>query len=271
MEYDVNKARAYAQKLAAVQAAAQKKPMTGSDRFWKPSMEKRTVRILPVRDPNMYTSPFYDSWTHYKFAGKNISCPEGNNGEPCAICDFVRQLRGQGKKEEANLIKASLGFQAILVERQPDGSVSSPKVWTFSSINRYNQFIDLLGDAEYSKFTNVDEEGWDFRIYHTAKAIQPSAGNNAAQNKMRNVELHVMPLKQRPLHEDPAVVARVLEEAAALDKYVTEVLHKPMTSSEVEAIFNTWMQSSGAGTSSKSPEADMDLTAQLNAALKMAA
>ena len=266
MEYNIDKAREYAQKLAQTQLAQRQRPGGNiQDKFWKPNSEKRVVRILPIRDPNESPTPFYDSWTHYKFAGKNIHCPEGNFGEPCAVCDFVRKLKSEGKKAEADQIAAKLGFKAIVVERATDGSISSPKIWSFSSLNRYNSFIDLLGDEEYSKFADVGPEGWDFRVYHTPRTMNPGVPQRPGRNM--NVELHVMPFRNRPLHEDPAVVARVLEEGAELEKFILDSLHKVVTSDEVQSLFDSWI-SGEDGRPSVSPDFDTNLDDQLAAALK---
>ena len=202
-----------------------------SDKFFKPSEEKKIIRILPRSD---WPTPFFESAYHFNLGGKKIYCPQKNMGEDCPICDFFKKLRLQ-KDPKAQPLEARWAYTAIVLERKKDGSFDKPKLWTFSSGKIYEDFISYFNEEDFplmKNYTSFGADGYDFRV-------QKVQNTNPKAYTTHRVEC--APFKPSVLSEDPDVIASIKAEALELESFFVDKLMKPQTSDSVKTFFEQWM------------------------------
>ena len=126
----------------------------GSDRslFWKPSVGKQVVRIVP----NKYNkaNPFTEVYFHYGI-GERVMISPINYGEKDPIVEFAKQLRTTSDKENWRLAKKldpkMRIFAPVIVRGEEDQGV---KLWQFGK-NTYLEFLSLADDDDIGDYTPI--------------------------------------------------------------------------------------------------------------------
>jgi len=233
MQYDPTEIEKHLKQLQEKIFSTSTSGKGGGSLFWRPSEEKKVMRILPRIDK---PTPFFETWQHFKFAGKNLYCPQFSEGLDCSICNFVNELVMSKKPKDLKLadeLKAKLAFHAMVTE---SGSME-PKFWTFYSMGLYRRFLDYLRDPDYAEFTNLDEKGWNFKIYYVEKPKTTQRMPN-----MFKYNLECNPFKQELLakkkDED-----KVLEKIEEMEEKFVKVIQRPQTPQEIKEIFDEWSAS----------------------------
>ena len=62
---------------------------------------KTNVRIVPPKDGD----PLKDRWIHYDIVKGGCLCPKRNFGEPCPVCDFIREVYNSKSVDDIASIK----------------------------------------------------------------------------------------------------------------------------------------------------------------------
>lgn len=168
------------EKLAAFEAAQQKKPQTNSDQpniFWKPIPTKDakgkegvgtyTVRILPNVHDLEY--PFHELKFYYNF-GKTMLAP-CTFDEPDPVVEAYNSIIPAGTKNlpkdewmRQNAIRKKLEpvtryYVAVLVRGQEN---EGPKFWGFSQ-KIFKDLLKLMSDADWGDITNM-QAGHDVKV-----------------------------------------------------------------------------------------------------------
>lgn len=211
------------------------------DIFFKPSEEKKTIRILPRSD---WPTPMFEAAYHFNIGGQKVFCPQKNLGDECPICDFHKKLR-LAKDTKSNQVESRWTYTAVILERKKDGSFDKPKLWSFSSGKMYEDFVNKLGDEDYNEYTSFGAKGWDWKV----QKVQ-----NTNPNAFTPYRLDCVPFKQSVVTEDPEELIKIQEQIVELETFYTEKLLKPQSTSVVTDIFNDWAE--GTATASSESEAE---------------
>ena len=134
---------------------AKSAPNSGGEKrnlFWKPSVGKQTVRIVPFKYNK--NNPFTEMFFYYGIGNKTMISPL-NFGEKDPIAEFAKQLRQTSDKENWRLAKkldAKMRvFAPVIVRGEESEGV---KLWQFGK-EIYEAFLQLAADEEVGDFTDV--------------------------------------------------------------------------------------------------------------------
>ena len=134
---------------------AKSSPNSGGEKrnlFWKPSVGKQTVRIVPFKYNK--NNPFTETFFYYGIGNKTMISPL-NFGEKDPIAEFAKQLRQTSDKENWRLAKkldAKMRvFAPVIVRGEESEGV---KLWQFGK-EIYESFLQLAADEEVGDFTDV--------------------------------------------------------------------------------------------------------------------
>jgi hypothetical protein len=145
--------------------AMQKSPSNkgGGDRqslFWKPTVGKQTVRIVPSKFNS--SMPFTEMFFHYGIDKPVMTSPI-NWGEKDPIVEFAAQLKKTNDKENWRLAKKiepkARFFAPVIVRGEEDKGV---RLWQFGK-EIYEAFLQLALDEEVGDYTDV-MEGRDIKL-----------------------------------------------------------------------------------------------------------
>ena len=156
-----------------------------SEIFWKPSLGKQTVRIVPsAYDPAF---PFKELKFHYGI-GKYPMIALSNFGKQDPIEEFVKELRKTNDKDNWSLSgkinpKTRI-FAPVIVRGEEDKGV---RLWGFG-VTIYKALLALAEDEDVGDFTDVIN-GWDM-------VVEQSQGNPYPETSVR-----IKP-KQTPLSDN---------------------------------------------------------------------
>jgi hypothetical protein len=140
----------------------QNKGNGGSDRslFWKPSIGKQVVRIVPNKFNK--ANPFTEVYFHYGI-GERVMISPINYGEKDPIVEFAKQLRTTSDKENWRLAKKldpkMRIFVPVIVRGEEDQGV---KLWQFGK-NTYLEFLSLADDDDIGDYTDI-HQGRDITV-----------------------------------------------------------------------------------------------------------
>jgi len=147
MDLDVIK-----QRLEALQKPASKSNNNDKSLFWKPSVGKQTVRIVPSKFNK--STPFSELYFHYGI-GKPVMISPINWGEKDPIVEFAKQLRKTDNPENWKLAKKIEPkvryFAPVVVRGQEDQGV---KLWQFGK-ELYSSFLQMAMDEEVGDYTDI--------------------------------------------------------------------------------------------------------------------
>ncbi len=160
-----------------------------SEIFWKPSIGKQTVRIVPsVYDP---TFPFKELKFHYG-VGKYPMVALSNFGKQDPVEEFVNELKKTSDKDNwslaGKLTPKTRIFAPVVVRGEEDKGV---RLWGFG-ITIYKALLALAEDEDVGDFTDVIN-GWDM-------VVEQRQGNPYPETSVR-----IKP-KQTPLSDNNDLV-----------------------------------------------------------------
>lgn len=191
--------------------------------FWKPSIGKQTIRIVPSKFNK--DNPFSELYFHYGIGNKTMISPI-NWGEKDPIVDFSKQLRKTKEKENWKLAKKldpkMRIFVPVVVRGEEDQGV---KLWSFGK-ELYMDFLNLADNEDIGDFTDP-VNGRDIIV----TTVGPEA-TGTAYNKST-----IMPrTKETPLVEDANLLNRVLtEQVNPMDAF------KKYSFDEMKEILQDWL------------------------------
>jgi len=149
------------QRLASLNKTA---PTGGNNQkknlFWKPSIGKQTIRIVPSKfNPEF---PFTEMMFYYGIGQRVIASPM-NWKEKDPIMEFAKQLRQTNDKENWRIAKKldpkTRIFAPIIVRGEEEEGV---KLWQFGK-EVYQSFLNMAADEEIGDYTDI-LEGRDIKL-----------------------------------------------------------------------------------------------------------
>lgn len=166
--------------------------------FWKPSVGKQTVRIVPSKFNKK--NPFSEVYFHYDITNKVMISPI-NWGEKDPIVEFAKQLRGTNDKENWRLAKKldpkMRVFVPVIVRGEENEGI---KLWQFGK-ELYMEFLNLADNEDIGDYTDI-AEGRDITLTTVGPEVTGTSYNKTS----------IMPrTKQTPLSEDKAQISDWLE------------------------------------------------------------
>tara|TARA_B110000495_G_C22956790_1_gene560608 strand:- start:38 stop:835 length:798 start_codon:yes stop_codon:yes gene_type:complete len=168
--------------------------------FWKPSIGKQTVRIVPNKFNK--SNPFTEVYFHYGIGERTMISPI-NFDEKDPIVEFAKQLRTTSDKENWRLAKKldpkMRVFVPVVVRGEEDQGV---KLWQFGK-NTYLEFLSLADDEDIGDYTDI-HQGRDI----TVDTVGPDVTGTAYNKSSVRVKT-----KQTPLGE-PDQIQKWLEDQA---------------------------------------------------------
>ena len=192
---DLNEIR---NRLNAMQSKAAPKNTERKNVFWKPSVGKQVVRVVPSAANK--SNPFTEMFFYYGIGNKVMASPT-NWGEKDPIAEFAKQLRQTSDKDNWRLAKkldAKLRiFAPVIVRGEENEGV---KLWQFGK-ELYMEFLNLADNEDVGDFTDP-VAGRDITITTVGPEVTGTAYNKST----------IMPkIKESALSEDASEVASWLE------------------------------------------------------------
>jgi len=155
MDLDVIKKR-----LEALEKPASNNNNNGKSLFWKPSIGKQNVRIVPSKFNK--ATPFSELYFHYGI-GKPVMISPINFGEKDPLVEFAKKLRQTDNPENWKLAKKLEPkvryFAPVVVRGMEDEGV---KIWQFGK-ELYSSFLQMAMDEEVGDYTDVSS-GRDIKL-----------------------------------------------------------------------------------------------------------
>jgi len=143
----------------------------GKSLFWKPSVGKEVVRVVPNKYNKQF--PFTEMLFYYGIGQRVMASPQ-NWQEKDPIQEFTKQLRNSGDKENWRLAKKldakTRIFAPIIVRGQEDEGV---KLWQFGK-EVYQDFLNMAADEEIGDYTDI-VGGRDIKLTTVGPSLKTSA------------------------------------------------------------------------------------------------
>ena len=211
------------QKLESLQTQSSSNKGGGKSLFWKPSIGKQQIRIVP----NKYNKSFpFTEMMFYYGIGQRVMASPMNWGEKDPIVEFVKQLRNTNDKENWRLAKKLDAkvrtFAPIIIRGQEDEGV---KLWQFGK-EVYQEFLNMAADEEIGDFTDV-AQGRDIKLTTVGPEVTGTPYNKTSIGPS---------LKVTPLSTDEAVVNSLLDDQADPMK-----VFKPLGYDEMKTALQEWL------------------------------
>ena len=166
--------------------------------FWKPSVGKQVVRIVPSKFNK--NNPFSEVYFHYDITNRVMISPI-NWGEKDPIVEFVKQLRGTNDKENWRLAKkldAKMRIFAPVIVRGEEAE--GVKLWQFGK-ELYMDFLNLADNEDVGDFTDITT-GRDISLTTVGPEVTGTSYNKTT----------IMPkVKETPLSSDASEVQSWLD------------------------------------------------------------
>ena len=210
-------------RLNAMQKTANGKG--GGDRasmFWKPTVGKQTVRVVPSK----YNSsmPFSEIFFHYGI-DKPVMVSPINWGDKDPIVEFAAQLKKTNDKENWKLAKKiepkARYFAPVIVRGEEDKGV---RLWQFGK-EIYEAFLQMAVDEEVGDYTDV-MEGRDIKLTTVGPEATGTPYNKTTVNPS---------MKNSPLGEAEQI--RLWKDNQPNPKE----LFKPFTFDEMKIALQNWL------------------------------
>ena len=170
----------------------------GSSLFWKPSVGKQVVRVVP----NKYNKqiPFTEMLFYYGIGPRVMASPQNWN-EKDPIQEFTKQLRQSGDKENWRLAKKldakTRIFAPIIVRGEESEGV---KLWQFGK-EVYQDFLNMASDDEIGDFTDI-VGGRDIKLTTVGPEVTGTPYNKTSVGPS---------LKTTPLSDNETLVQSLLD------------------------------------------------------------
>jgi hypothetical protein len=201
----------------------------GKQLFWKPSVGKQVVRVVP----NKYNKefPFTEMKFYYGIGSKRVMASPSNWGEKDPIMEFAKQLRGTNDKENWRLAKKldpkTRIFAPIVVRGEESEGV---KLWQFGK-EVYQGFLNMAADDEIGDYTDM-AQGRDIKLTTVGPEVTGTPYNKTSIGPS---------MKTSPIAEDSEVVKSCLEDQADPMK-----VFKPLTYDEMKEALQEWLAPEGS-------------------------
>ena len=172
-------------KLESLQSQTNSNKGTGKTLFWKPSIGKQQIRIVPNKYNKSF--PFTEMQFYYGIGSRVMPSPL-NWGEKDPIQEFTKQLRASGDKENWYLAKKldakTRIFAPVIVRGEEEEGV---KLWQFGK-EVYQAFLNLAADDEIGDYTDVSG-GRDIKLTTVGPSLKTSmlaSDDNVAESLLTN-------------------------------------------------------------------------------------
>ena len=215
------------QKLESLQKQQNSNKTGGKSLFWKPSVGKQQIRIVP----NKYNKSFpFTEMMFYYGIGQRVMASPTNWGEKDPIQEFTKKLRASGDKENWYLAKKldakTRIFAPVIVRGEEEEGV---KLWQFGK-EVYQAFLNLASDDEIGDYTEPSG-GRDIKLTTVGPEVTGTPYNKTTISPS---------MKQSPISDNANVVER------ALDNQPNPIeIFKRLTFDEVKANLESFLTPEG--------------------------
>ena len=240
-------------RLNDMQSQAQNQGGQKTNLFWKPSVGKQLIRVVPSKYNKDF--PFTEMKFYYGIGSKRVMASPSNWGEKDPIEEFAKKLRSTNDKENWRLAKKLDAkvrtFAPIVVRGQEDEGV---KLWQFGK-EVYQEFLNLAADEEIGDFTDI-AQGRDIKLSTVGPESTGTPYNKTSIGPS---------LKQTQLADTEDAIKQLLENQADPMK-----VFKPLTYDEIKASLQEWLSPEGEdeeGSISSEPAVAFDREAKSNYSL----
>ena len=195
----------------------------GKSLFWKPSIGKQTIRIVPSKFNQ--ATPFSELYFHYGI-GKPVMISPINFDEKDPLVEFAKKLRQTDQPENWKLAKKIEPkvryFAPIIVRGMEDEGV---KIWQFGK-ELYSSFLQMAMDEEVGDFTDV-VSGRDIKLTTVGPEITGTKYNKTTAAPS---------MKQTPLDSDASKVESWLD-----NQVDPQGVFKQVPYDEMKANLESWL------------------------------
>lgn len=214
-------------KLESLQTQTNSNKGTGKSLFWKPSVGKQQIRVIP----NKYNKSFpFTEMQFYYGIGQRVMASPLNWGEKDPIQEFTKQLRASGDKENWYLAKKldakTRIFAPVIVRGEEEEGV---KLWQFGK-EVYQAFLNLAADDEIGDYTDVSG-GRDIKLTTVGPEVTGTPYNKTTISPS---------MKQSPISDNANIVERALDTQPN-----PKEVFKRLTFDEVKANLETFLKPEG--------------------------
>lgn len=216
----------------------------GKQLFWKPSVGKQTVRIVPFKYNK--SNPFTEMQFYYGIGSKKVMASPSNWGEKDPIKEFAKQLRQTNDKDNWRLAKKldakTRIFAPVVVRGEESEGV---KLWQFGK-EIYESFLQMAADEEVGDFTDI-LNGRDIKLNTVGPESTGTPYNRTTASPS---------MKTSPLSSDEAVVESLLN-----DQPDPKKVFKPLSYDDMKSNLQEWLSPEDAeneGDIIKEPAVDFD-------------
>ena len=196
----------------------------GKQLFWKPSVGKQTVRIVPFKYNK--SNPFTEMQFYYGIGPKKVMASPANWGEKDPIKEFGKQLRQTNDKDNWRLAKKldakTRIFAPVVVRGEESEGV---KLWQFGK-EVYQEFLNMAADEEIGDFTDIIS-GRDIKLTTVGPEVTGTPYNKTSIGPS---------LKTSALADSEDTVQSLLENQADPMK-----VFKPLSYDEMKEALQEWL------------------------------
>ena len=218
MDLDVIK-----QRLEALEKPTSNNNNNGKSLFWKPSIGKQNIRIVPSKFNK--ATPFSELYFHYGI-GKPVMISPINFGEKDPLVEFAKQLRQTDNPENWKLAKKLEPkvryFAPVIVRGMEDEGV---KIWQFGK-ELYSSFLQMAMDEEVGDYTDV-ASGRDIKLNTEGPEMTGTKYNRTTASPS---------MKVTPLDEDASKVESWLS-----NQVDPQGVFKQIPYEEMKAALASWL------------------------------
>ena len=186
------------QRLESLNKQSTNKAGGGKSLFWKPSVGKQVVRVVPNKFNKQI--PFTEMLFYYGIGQRVMASPQ-NWGEKDPIQEFTKQLRQSGDKENWRLAKKldakTRIFAPVVIRGEEDEGV---KLWQFGK-EVYQDFLNMASDDEIGDFTDI-VGGRDIKLTTVGPEVTGTPYNKTSVGPS---------LTTKPLSDNETLVKSLLE------------------------------------------------------------
>jgi len=232
------------ERLNQMQNSSNQNSGGGKQLFWKPSVGKQTIRVVPFKYNK--SNPFTEMQFYYGIGPKKVMASPANWGEKDPIKEFGKQLRQTNDKDNWRLAKKldakTRIFAPVIVRGEESEGV---KLWQFGK-EIYESFLQMAADEEVGDFTDI-LNGRDIKLNTVGPESTGTPYNRTT----------VAPsMKTTSLSDDEALVEKLLE-----DQPDPKKVFKPLTYDEMKSALQEWLSpedSENEGDIISEPSEDFD-------------
>tara|TARA_B110000261_G_scaffold75997_1_gene87950 strand:- start:79 stop:888 length:810 start_codon:yes stop_codon:yes gene_type:complete len=186
------------QRLESLNKQSTNKAGGGKSLFWKPSVGKQVVRVVPNKFNKQI--PFTEMLFYYGIGQRVMASPQ-NWGEKDPIQEFTKQLRQSGDKENWRLAKKldakTRIFAPVIIRGEESEGV---KLWQFGK-EVYQDFLNMASDDEIGDFTDI-VGGRDIKLTTVGPEVTGTPYNKTSVGPS---------LTTKPLSDNETLVKSLLE------------------------------------------------------------